>query len=231
MGRIIAIGDVHGCSAELAALLEQIGPQPADTLIQLGDLINRGPDSAGAIALARRYQVKCLLGNHESRLLRYHWSKDPTLLKKYDFETLEQLSRDDWLFLEAMPLFHHDPYTQTVFVHAGFFPQGVVPWFRQSAEILTEIQVLDAQKRPAKRSQAPDGTPWADLWTGPPYVLYGHTPRDRIYRRPWSLGLDTSCVYGGHLTACILPGLQIIQVKAEKAYAESRTLPSPVAAP
>lgn len=228
MGRIIAIGDVHGCSAELETLLEQLQPTESDFLIQLGDLVNRGPDSAGCIRLARRYHIKCLLGNHEKRLLRYHWSKEDSLLKKYDFDTLEQLSRDDWEFIESMPLFQHDPYTQTVFVHAGFYPQGAIPWFRQSAEILTEIQVLDPQNRPAKRSQAPDGTPWADLWNGPPFILYGHTPRDRVYRRRWSLGIDTSCVYGGHLTACILPGLEIIQVKAERTYAASKTLPSPV---
>lgn len=228
MGRIIAIGDVHGCAVELEALLKQLKPAPADTLIQLGDIVNRGPESSRAIALARQYHIKCLMGNHENRLLRYHWSKDTSILKLYDFDTLEQLTREDWLFLEAMPLFHHDPYTQTVYVHAGFSPRGSIPWYNQPVDILTDIQVINAQGKPGKRSDVPDGTPWADLWTGPPFVIYGHTPREKVYRRPWSLGLDTSCAYGGHLTACILPGLEILQVKAGAAYAASKTLPSPL---
>jgi hypothetical protein len=66
-GRIIAIGDVHGCSAALAALVRAIDPTPLDTLVFLGDYIDRGPDSRGVvgqvIALAERCTVVPLLGN------------------------------------------------------------------------------------------------------------------------------------------------------------------------
>ena len=59
--RIIAIGDVHGCSAALGALLEAIQPTQQDTLVFLGDYIDRGPDSRGVleqvIALAERCTV------------------------------------------------------------------------------------------------------------------------------------------------------------------------------
>ena len=41
-GRIIAIGDVHGCSAALAALVRAIDPPALDTLVFLGDYIDRG---------------------------------------------------------------------------------------------------------------------------------------------------------------------------------------------
>jgi hypothetical protein len=149
------------------------------------------------------------------------------MLKKYDYDTLEQLTEEDWRFLEAMPLFHHESYMQTVFVHGGFFPRGQIPWYDQSAEILTQIQVLDDSGQPAKRSVSETGKPWADFWSGPPYVIYGHTPRARVYRQPWSLGIDTACVYGGHLTACIFPGQEIVQVKAREVYACSNTLPQP----
>lgn len=48
-GRILAIGDLHGCSTALAALLQAIDPQPDDTIITLGDYIDRGLDSKGVL--------------------------------------------------------------------------------------------------------------------------------------------------------------------------------------
>jgi serine/threonine protein phosphatase 1 len=72
-GRIIAIGDIHGCSQALDALIEAISPAPADVLVPLGDYLNRGPDGPGVldhlIALSRRCQLIPLLGNHEAMLL------------------------------------------------------------------------------------------------------------------------------------------------------------------
>jgi len=49
MPRTLAIGDVHGCSLALRALLAEIEPQPEDTLVLLGDYVDRGPDSCGVI--------------------------------------------------------------------------------------------------------------------------------------------------------------------------------------
>jgi serine/threonine protein phosphatase 1 len=71
--RIIAVGDIHGCSVALQALLDAIHPGPDDLLVFLGDYIDRGPDSCGVleqvIALAGRCTVVPLLGNHEEMLL------------------------------------------------------------------------------------------------------------------------------------------------------------------
>ncbi|MBV8077939.1 MAG: metallophosphoesterase, partial [Planctomycetaceae bacterium] len=47
--RTIALGDVHGCSLALAALIDAIQPGPEDVMITLGDYINRGPDSRGVL--------------------------------------------------------------------------------------------------------------------------------------------------------------------------------------
>ena len=72
-GRIIAVGDIHGCSAALAALIEAVKPGPDDALVFLGDYIDRGPDSRGVLdqvlALRERCTVVPLLGNHEEMLL------------------------------------------------------------------------------------------------------------------------------------------------------------------
>jgi len=71
--RTIAIGDVHGCDGALKTLIEAIQPTELDTLVFLGDYIDRGPESKGVIdriiALGQRCSVVPLLGNHEEMLL------------------------------------------------------------------------------------------------------------------------------------------------------------------
>ncbi len=83
--RVFAIGDVHGCNALLIDLLAQIDADDAargrakTTVIFLGDLMDRGPDSAGVINTAMAYRdasetadsktVRFLMGNHEDMFL------------------------------------------------------------------------------------------------------------------------------------------------------------------
>ncbi len=83
--RTIAIGDIHGCLAALATLIDTIAPGPEDTVITLGDYIDRGPQSRGVldrlIALSRRCQLVPLQGNHEEMLLDA--LRDSTLLRRW----------------------------------------------------------------------------------------------------------------------------------------------------
>lgn len=73
--RIIAIGDIHGCSAALRALTEAIAPSRDDTLIPLGDCVDRGPDSCGVLEQLLLLRERCrlfpLVGNHEEMMLNY----------------------------------------------------------------------------------------------------------------------------------------------------------------
>ncbi len=217
MGRIIIIGDVHGCLAELTELLHKLQPGPDDRLIFLGDLVNRGPDSHGVVSLVRSLpNTVCLMGNHELRLINYRKEREGKNLKDYDWETVRQLDEGDWRYISDLPLTHYFPDLQTVCVHGGFLPH--LPWNKQGPEIVTRIQVIDEEGRARKRAEAPQGRNWADEWEGPPFVIYGHTPRPEVYRRPWSMGIDTGCVYGGFLSACILPEREIVQVAALKRY-------------
>ena len=78
---IFIIGDIHGCSLALGALLEKLRSDPAaDSLIFLGDLFDRGPDSWGVWqavrVLAGQYgeRLTLLRGNHEDYLLSKHLS-------------------------------------------------------------------------------------------------------------------------------------------------------------
>src|SRR5580704_11284012 len=71
--RILAIGDIHGCSGALDVLLKAVQPQPDDLLITLGDYVDRGPDSAGVVQrllqLRETRRVVSLRGNHELMML------------------------------------------------------------------------------------------------------------------------------------------------------------------
>jgi serine/threonine protein phosphatase 1 len=215
-GRLIAIGDIHGCHLEFAELLERVALTRDDRLVLLGDLVNRGPDSSKVIDLARAHRAIALLGNHELRLMKYRRTGDKKYTKEGDLDTFQRLRPEDWGYLENMLLTFEEPALNTVFVHGGFLPGQ--PWQKQPAEIVTRVQVIDRNGRPAKRADEPEAPAWADLWSGPPFVVYGHTPRPDIYKLKWSVGIDTGCVLGGLLTAYVLPEKRFIQVKARQRY-------------
>jgi len=215
-GRLIAIGDIHGCHQEFEDLLNKLDLRPDDRIVLLGDLVNRGPNSYKVIQLAREHATASLLGNHELRLLNYRKTDDPSHLKKIDYETLEQLNGKCWDYIESMPLTYADDELGVVFVHGGFLPDR--PWQKQPARIVTRIQVVGKDGAPLKRSEAPDAPHWSTLWVGPPFVVYGHTPRPEVERTKWTLGIDTGCVLGDCLTAYILPEKRIVQVQAREKY-------------
>ena len=67
--RRIVIGDVHGHYDGLMSLLEAIAPGSDDQVYFLGDLIDRGPQSAQVVDFVQSSSYHCLLGNHEQMLL------------------------------------------------------------------------------------------------------------------------------------------------------------------
>jgi serine/threonine protein phosphatase 1 len=72
--RAIATGDIHGCPDALAAILDVVAPGRDDTVVTLGDYIDRGPHSRGVIDQLVRLTGRCrlvtLMGNHEEALFR-----------------------------------------------------------------------------------------------------------------------------------------------------------------
>ena len=148
MQRTFAIGDIHGESALLADLLRQIhaAARTGDSLVLLGDYINRGPDSRGVIdlILAQRQgwpgPVITLMGNHEQMLrdnllhkspgtwMRYRQAMtgEPTC-RSYGAEDLSLVRFEAHLppehrrfIVEELPLWHEDEHA--VYVHAGIPP-------------------------------------------------------------------------------------------------------------
>src|SRR5260370_16048070 len=80
MPRLLAIGDIHGCSRALDALLLDVKLEPSDQLVTIGDYVDRGPDSRGVleriIALHASGRLVALRGNHELMMLSAHQSSE-----------------------------------------------------------------------------------------------------------------------------------------------------------
>lgn len=73
MARHLAIGDIHGCITALTTLLEFVEVRPTDTIVTLGDYVDRGPDSRAVVdcvmELSRTVRLIPLRGNHEIMML------------------------------------------------------------------------------------------------------------------------------------------------------------------
>ena len=132
--RTIAVGDVHGCSKALNALIEAIQPAPDDEIVMLGDYVDRGPDSRGVldrlIALGSRCRLIPILGNHDQMMLDALNGEDPDdwyavgglqALESYGPEhSLEAIPGQHIAFLERCRDFYE---TDThIFVHANYYP-------------------------------------------------------------------------------------------------------------
>ena len=135
MPRTIAIGDIHGCSDALASVLRAIDPKPDDTIIMLGDYVDRGIDSRGVIDLLIRLKGDCqlipILGNHDEMMLRARDDKSAfeewleiggiTTLDSYGATGLmSHVPKEHFRFLESCrSWFETDTH---LFVHANYDP-------------------------------------------------------------------------------------------------------------
>jgi bis(5'-nucleosyl)-tetraphosphatase (symmetrical) len=129
---LYCIGDVQGCDPALQRLLDEIDFSPSrDTLVLLGDLVNRGPDSAAVLRRVQGYgaSARSLLGNHDLHLLgvahgaRKAGRKDTLaeLLAAPDIEALLQ-----WVRQQHMALHMRIGNGDLLMVHAGVLPQWTV---------------------------------------------------------------------------------------------------------
>ncbi|CAM9180383.1 unnamed protein product [Chrysoparadoxa australica] len=218
--RVIAIGDVHGCIDELQELIRLVDYSPGDLLLFLGDLVAKGPDSVGVIQMARELGAIGVRGNHEYEVLRWHHiitsgeEIPPSAAASEHYEIAKRLSPEDIAWLKSCPWYLHSRDLDALFVHAGFVSGIRLP--RQNPRLMMNM-----------RSILPDGTvtskhfehwPWARLWDGPLSVYFGHDAERGLQMHEHAVGIDTGCVYGGRLTACILPERRLVSVDAKYEY-------------
>ncbi|MGZ5195803.1 MAG: metallophosphoesterase, partial [Ramlibacter sp.] len=119
------IGDVQGCDAALGRLLEKIAFSPSrDTAYVLGDLVNRGPESAAVLRRLKDFEgaAKCLLGNHDLSLLAVaHGRRAPQRSDTMDSVLLapDREAMLEWLRAQHMAMHAHG----VLMVHGGVLPQ------------------------------------------------------------------------------------------------------------
>lgn len=229
MTRTLIIGDVHGCAGELSALLDRLGPTTGDDLCFVGDLVARGPDSRGVLRIARETGAKVVLGNHEERLLEARRARrDGTPLPKLGGShrrLLDELDDIEWAQLEAFPLKVDLDAQGLRVVHAGLVPG--IPFEEQDPWLVTHIRSISDDGVPSKHW----GPPWGARYQGPPHVVFGHNARKYPQLHAHATGIDTACVYGGALTAFVLPhgakipapaerGDALVSVPARQAYVD-----------
>ncbi|PJI98726.1 bis(5'nucleosyl)-tetraphosphatase ApaH [Acidovorax sp. 69] len=125
---LYCIGDIQGCDSALGRLLDTIGFSASqDTVYLLGDLVNRGPDSAAVLRRCMRHgdAIRCLLGNHDLHLLAAaHGARKPsrrdtlgTVLNAPDRNAML-----DWVRQQALARTHTHAGQALLMVHAGVLP-------------------------------------------------------------------------------------------------------------
>lgn len=215
--RTLFIGDVHGCAEELDRLLEACDWRAGrDRVVLVGDLVAKGPDSAGVVRRAREHGFHAVQGNHDAHVVRFRnglarQGKRPSPEHQ---QVLDTLSDADFAWLEALPLWLRFPELNVLAVHAGLVPG--VPLEAQAPDELRNLRSIAQDGTPSKRVDG--GAPWASVWKGPETIVFGHDALRGLQRWPHARGLDSGCVYGKHLTAWVLPEDRLVQVPARRAY-------------
>lgn len=136
-GRTFAIGDIHGDLAALRLLFERLPEITSDdTVVFLGDYIDRGPDSAGVVAWVREFQqkspAKCitLRGNHEdawTQVIEQGWPEFIMPRGNGCLESLRSFKGQPVPDDDEVPT--HEEYT--AMYDGGFFPPEVVAWMKE----------------------------------------------------------------------------------------------------
>ena len=197
------IGDVHGCWDELERLLDAAGYGPGDAVVSVGDLVDRGPDSARVWTFFRDAPgATAIMGNHERKHVRGVLSYSQEIVRVQlgpEYEAFRS-----WCAALPYALALDD----CLVVHGGFEPG--VPLAEQRDDVLSGTtggtRYLDRQL---------GGRDWAELYAGPVPIVFGHrVVGDEAQRFPHAWALDTGACHGGTLTALELPSFTLHRVPA-----------------
>lgn len=244
------IGDVHGCAAELVKLLRRLGyrrPSPRHPFrhpggrraVFVGDLVDRGPGIVQAMRIAMRMVAEGsalgVPGNHEVTVLRAletgaQDGSAGTLRTIRQIRALPAAARRRLVdrfraFVAGLPPHLVLDRGRLAVAHAGIRPEHLGTDSAEGRRFAIHGQTTGE----TDRYGLPVRVNWAADYSGKPLVVYGHTP---VGRPEWigrTVNIDTGCVYGGSLSALRYPEMQVVGVKAARAYYRPRrTLPAGV---
>ncbi|MGC9323988.1 MAG: metallophosphoesterase family protein [Desulfomonilia bacterium] len=213
MRRRYAIGDIHGCLSKLDELISKIDPGTGDTLIFLGDYLDRGTHSKGVveylIALSSEANCIFLRGNHEDMLFEFleYGTNMGLYFANGGTKTIES-------YLGGEPFVSHDQVARAIpESHRDFFAK--LDWYHEDDGYL----YVHAGVKPSIPIHLQDTHDL--LWVRDEFifsptglakkVVFGHTPFSRPMVKEDKIGIDTGAVYGGVLTAVQLPQETFIQ--------------------
>jgi len=238
------IGDVHGCYAELRALLEKLGykvvrhrsrdkgqygytvrARHKRQVIFVGDLVDRGPASNEVLRLVMSMHkaglALCVAGNHDVKLLKKLDGRK-VQLKHGLAETIEQLAGEPPEFLEEVKPFLRGLIShyvldggKLVVAHAGLREEMQ----GRMSKAVRAFCLFGETTGETDEFGLPVRYEWAREYRGEAVVVYGHTP---VPRATWfnnTIDIDTGCVFGHKLTALRYPERELYCVPARKAYA------------
>jgi serine/threonine protein phosphatase 1 len=195
-GRLLAVGDVHGCLDHLERLMARVEPTEDDRLVFLGDYIDRGPDGKGVldylIDFGRRFPNSVFLkGNHEAMFLDFLAGRNQmlflyngggTTLKSYQETAGVRIPKAHLDFLEALrPSFATEEF---IFVHAGLRPGRSLEKQDERDLIWIRDEFIESDYD------------WGRT------VVFGHTPLQKPYFGENKIGVDTGAVFGRVLSCC-----------------------------
>ncbi|MDB9741515.1 serine/threonine protein phosphatase [Akkermansiaceae bacterium] len=211
--RTLAIGDIHGCLNALKELVEKVNLQPQDTLITLGDYVDRGTHSKGVIDYLIELREKCnlitLQGNHEelmdkafseSEMDMMMWFNVGGLATMYSYQReadipeVPEIPEAHWDFIDACLPYHE---TDThIFVHGGLKPEVDI-----ESQELNDLLWLRFDELKAHKSGK--------------IIVCGHTPqRDhKINDKGYAICIDTHVFAGGFLSCLDVDSGEVWQAK------------------
>ncbi|MGW3357521.1 polynucleotide kinase-phosphatase [Streptomyces bungoensis] len=225
------VGDVHGCSAELEALLGKLGytdgvhPE-GRTAVFVGDLVDRGPDSPGVLrrvmSMVKSGNALCVPGNHENKYGRH--LKGRNVQHTHGLaETIAQMAGESEEFKAEVRQFVDGLVShyvldggRLVVCHAGL-PERYHG--RTSGRVRSHALYGDTTGE-TDEFGLPVRYPWAEEYRGRAAVVYGHTPVPEAGWLNNTICLDTGAVFGGKLTALRWPERELVDVPAERVWYE-----------
>lgn len=223
-GRLIVVGDIHGCYDGLQELLARLAPSDADVVVAAGDIVRKGPDPVRCVQLWLDRGYHAVRGNNEEKILEL----SGTRLRKFILPRADRrlMARSDLIeSIRAWPLVIDFSTEKISVVHGGILPGMSVDEAAHDKAVATSLRYIRYEdgrwvRVPKGKDRAFDAL-WPTVYRGDRLLLYGHTPLERPRIDPNAIGLDTGCVYGGELTAAVfaLGAWTFTAVKARRAYA------------